>query len=56
MAEREIEIQSRDMLHLSLEALLTGPDEGDLQKGFISYIPKNTELVGVSEAGGTVFA
>lgn len=54
--EREIEVQSRDMLHLSLEALLTGPSYEELERGYISYIPKNTELVGVSEAGGTIFA
>ena len=53
---REIEIQNRDMLHLSLEALLTGSDEEDLENGIISYIPKNTELVGVSVANGTIFA
>ena len=54
--EREIEIQNRDNLHLALESLLIGPDDEDLENGIISYIPKNTELVGVSEANGTIFA
>ena len=54
--EREIEIQNRDNLHLALESLLTGPNNEDLENGIISYIPKNTELIGVSEANGTIFA
>lgn len=53
--ERSIEVNARDLLHLALEALLLGPSEEDLKKGIITYIPKDTELVGVSESNGSIF-
>lgn len=54
--EREIEVLGRDALHLALEALSMGPTDEELGNGIISYIPKDTEFIGVSEVNGSVFA
>lgn len=53
---KTLEILERDSLHLILEALLEGPTEEDLENGIISYIPAGTELIGVTEVNGIVFA
>lgn len=54
--EREIETQGRDSLHIALEAILLPLSDDELGKGLISYIPKKTKLIGVTESNGFVFA
>lgn len=56
MVERSINEQGRDRLHIALEAMLLPLSEDEIEKGLVSYIPRKTKLLGVTESNGYVFA
>ncbi len=51
----EIPSYGRDLLHLAAEAALLPPDEEELERGLVSYIPEGVELIGISERAGYIF-
>lgn len=52
--ERNVEKKSDDM-HGVIEALLLSPDENEEDKGYTSYIPEGTSLIGISGKDGYFF-
>ena len=54
--ERSIEIEGRDSLHTALEAMLPPIEDKEIEMGLVSYIPRKTSLIGVTNSNGYVFA
>ena len=53
--ERWTEDLGEDSIKSALECLLLPLSDDEIKKGLVSYIPKNTKLIGVSESDGYVF-
>ena len=56
IVERSIETFGRDSLHSALEAMLLPLSDEEIERGLVSYIPKKTELIGVTDRNGYIFA
>lgn len=53
--ERWTEDLGDDSIKSALECLLLPLSDDEIKNGLVSYIPKNTKLIGVSESDGYVF-
>lgn len=53
--ERWIEDIGEESLKSALESLLLPLSDDEVKRGLVSYIPKGTELIGVSESDGYIF-
>ena len=53
---RSVNSRGSDSLHTALEALLLPLSDEELERGLVSYIPRKTKLIGVTNISGYVFA